>query len=117
MNVANMKKLIVVAADIGTALGGVLADGQVSLSDLRYAVQIISAVKGLVELDYKSLQPEIKDMDDTEKAELDAAFRARFDIKADTIEAGIEEGIALVLAAIKGISSIADLGGRVKAAA
>ncbi len=112
--VANVKKLILVGADLGTAIGGILADGKVGLSDLRYGIQIVSAVKGLVELDYKSLGLEFKDMDSAEKESLDKAFRERFDIKADGIEAGIEEGFSLLLTALKGVLSLTELKDKLK---
>lgn len=115
MSVENVKKVIVATAQVASAAGAVLADGQVTIGDLKHAPALLAGLKGFAGVNYRDALPELKDMDDAEKASLDAAFRAAFDIQANDIEAAVEEGLALLLVAIQAIMAFVDMSAKVKA--
>ncbi len=108
LSVDNVKKLVSSIGDMGTIVG---AGVELRRLPFEKVLLLMDLFQNLISLKYAELLPELKDLSDDEKTELDKVFRAHFDIKADMVEAGIEEGFGLLLMAMK---AIADLMGRAK---
>lgn len=113
----NVKSLTKATAQLGTAVGGVFADGQVTLGDLLYVKDILSALKGFSGVSYKDVLPELKDLDDNERGELAVLFNTTFDLKSDTIEAAVESGFDILTVALQALMAFVEIGTKVKAAA
>ncbi len=113
-DIANLKKLIGPTAKLATSIGGILADGQVTLGDMRYVPDIFSALRGYAGLDYTVVIPELKDLNDVEREELAKLFRDNFNISAETVEAVVEQGFDLLLMALQAILTFVTIGKTIK---
>lgn len=94
LGIENLKKVIVLTttlANTGDAVGH-------DTTAARWAklLGLISAIPNAASIDFKAVMPEIKDLDEAEKAEILALFKADFDIADDKLEAAIEDGLAIV---------------------
>jgi hypothetical protein len=116
-DIVNLKKLIGPTAKLATAIGGILADGQVTLGDMRYVPEIFGALRGFAGLEFSAVLPEMKDLTDAEREELARLFKTNFDITAESTEAVIEQGFELVLMALQAVVAFVTIGGKVRKAA
>lgn len=110
----NLKKLVGPSAKLATAIGGIMADGQVTLGDMRHVPSLFAALRGFAGLDFAAVLPEVKDLSDAERDELVAVFRNSFDISSDSTEHAIEEGFALVMMALQAVTTFVTLETKVK---
>lgn len=117
LGITEVKELATAAAKLGTAAGKVLADGKVTLADTVHVPGILSGLKDLSGVEFSKLVPEMKDLDEAEREELAAHFSATFDIPNDTVEAVVEQGLALVLMALEAILAFVQVGAKAKQAA
>ena len=85
---------------LGLALGELveaLADG-VGISDIAKLVGVVKkAPAAVAALKSGKVLPELKDLDDAEKAELKAYAASEFNLANDKVEAAVEAGLGVVL--------------------
>lgn len=117
LDVTSLKQLATAGAKIGTATGKILADGKVDFTDVVHLPAVLNGIKDLSGVDYKALLPELKDLDDTERAELSAHFSATFDIPNDSVEVVVEQGLDICLMVLQAILSFVRVGEVTKTAA
>lgn len=105
LGIENVKTLASVAAKMGTAAGKVLEDGVVDWRDTFQLPAFLGALKDVSKVDFKALVPEVKDLDEAEKADLSAHFQKTFDWPDDAVEGVVEQGLEIVLAALEAVLS------------
>lgn len=85
---------------LGIALGEFvdhIADG-LGLSDVPSGIKLVRHVPGAVAaIKSKKVLPELKDLDEAEKAELKSFIKTEFDIKDDELEIKIESALFVVI--------------------
>lgn len=112
LGVESIKEAILAVAETCSGIAAIIEDG-VSLSDLKHVPKVISGIKHLSKVKLAEVLPQAKDLDDAEKLELSAAFKASFDIANDDMEQVIEEGMAIVLEGLQAILSFLNIGAKV----
>jgi hypothetical protein len=96
MGIEELKSVILLVLN-STELGFALADG-VDFGDLPEGLAAVKAFgPGLAALKSGLVIPEIKDLDDVEKAELKMFVGEEFDIDEDTIEVAIEKVLSIAI--------------------
>lgn len=116
LNIENLKSLTVAVAKLGVGMAGVLEDGTVTISDMKHIPAILGGLRSLSVVEYKKLLPEMKDLNDAEREELGKLFGTEFNIVNDSLEATIEQGLALLLMALQAIMTFVSIGEKVKTA-
>jgi hypothetical protein len=116
LGVQDVKALAGAVAKGASVAAKVLADGDVNLRDMVHVPELFSALRGLAGVNYLSVLPQLTDLDEAEKAELAADFRAKFDLPQDTVEVVVEQGYAILLEAIQAVLAFVKVGQKVKAA-
>ena len=85
---------------LGLAVGELveaLADG-VGISDIAKLVGVVKkAPAAVAAIKSGKVLPELKDLDDAEKAELKAYAASEFNLANDKVEAAVEAGLGIVL--------------------
>jgi hypothetical protein len=114
LGVQEVKDLASAVAKTGAAAAKILADGQVTLSDTVHLPGVLAGLKGFADVEYLALLPELKDLDEAERAELAKDFQSKFDIPNDTVEAVVEQGYALLLEGLDAVMAFLKIGQQVK---
>ena len=115
LDVEAIKTLTLAIAESGTAVGKIMEDNKVSLGDLMHLRALVSGVAKFRSVDYAALMPQAKDVDAAEAAELSALFTASFDLPgADTVEANVEAGFAVLMTALEALSGVWSIFDKVK---
>lgn len=117
LGIADIKALSGGVAKLGSSVGKILEDGAVDFKDLPQIPGLLAGVREVSRANLSLVLPEVKDLDEAEKAELAADFSAKFDLPNDSVEGVIEQGYAILLEALEAILSFQKIGGLVKAAA
>ena len=92
---------VAVVSNLG---GAILADGEVTPGDLKHVLAAFPELPILAEVKPGAALAEALDVDETEKAEIHKAFKAKFNIPDDAKEAAVED---LVDAALHGLVGFA----------
>lgn len=96
IGIANIEKLVQATAQFATVVGKV-AQGGITLTDLRYLPDAFEVASLFFRVSYSELQAELADLSVQEKEKLADMFRQRFDLPSDSIEQTVEAGVALLL--------------------
>ena len=116
MGIDDIKKFVEAVARSATAIGKILADGEVNWKDMVYVPDLFMGIRSFAGIDYKAILPQSKDIDDTERAELAKLFRDRLAIDGGTTEATVEQGFELILMALQAIFAFVEVSRRTAAA-
>lgn len=105
LSIVNLTALTVALAGTATVAGKVFEDGEVTLGDLKHAKAALDTLKKYKGVDYKSLLPEAKDLDDKEREDLAALFAQTFVLPpaAKTTEEVVEAGLGYLLLAVQAL--------------
>ena len=96
LGVSELKNVLGLGLSVGQLVEA-LADG-VGISDIAKLVGVVrKAPSAIAALKSGKVLSELKDLDDTEKAELKAYVAAEFDLADDKIEAAIEAGLNVAI--------------------
>lgn len=117
LSIDQLKLFVSALALTGTTVGSILDDGKVDLKDLPKLPEVLGDLRAFSAVDYAKVMPEIADLSNDEAQELSSLFEQKFDIKADSIEAVIEQGLQLVVGAFEAIQTLKELGAKIKAGA
>lgn len=102
-NVENFLALLDAAFKIQKGISAVAADGKAGFDDLKEVPALIGAVRQLWSVDYADILPEFKDLDDQEKAQVVARFKAGLDLDNDSLELNIEQGFEMAIELVKAV--------------
>lgn len=94
---------LVAIAKAANLAGKVFEDGAVSLSDLGTIIGGLGDLSGLASVDLAGCVNEAGVLTEAAKAEAVVAFSKAFDLKADSLEGGIEGAIDAALTILVGI--------------
>lgn len=101
LGVKETKDIVVAVAKWASAGGKVVEDGKVSLADIAYCYEPLTAMGEAVE-GASQVPAEVLDLDAAELSELHAVLVKEFDVPQDGVEAVVEK--ALVVA--KGLAEL-----------
>lgn len=108
IGIENLIKATEGAAGLATVVDKAL-EGGINLADLPLLVPLFKAVKELVDCDFEDLRAEIDDLDDEEIEKLSQVFEASFDLRNDSIEVIVEQGIDILLSILEHINGLIDI--------
>lgn len=114
LGIDNIVKLSAAAGSSITVVDGVFGDRNLSLGDLSELPKGVKVIKDLIEIDYKSVLPEIKDLEENEKEALASAFAKNLKLENLTMEAILESGFALIVEFLDLVAGIAKWGAKAK---
>lgn len=115
-NISEAIKVIDVAADVGNVLDKVIADKGSVLSKASHLLPLTGDLLSLAGTDFAALKAQLASAGAEEKAALVTEFKAKFDLADDAVEAKIEEGLSLALAAEALVEQILAFSKSLKAA-
>jgi hypothetical protein len=105
VGIKESKEALEFVAELVNACDKALADGVFSLNDaIGFLPMLIKAPAALSGLHV--VKAEIEDYSEAEMAELAALFKAKLNIKNDSVEANIEAGLEVVLNLAKLLASV-----------
>jgi len=81
---------LLAAASVGTITGKVLDDGKVDFKDFGTIVGGLGELAGIVDVKLGAAAAEALNLDEGEKAQVLAAFKAKFDLPSEVSEAAVE---------------------------
>lgn len=88
-----------------SVIGEVTNDGRVSITELFKFVELWPVIAPAVE-NFREALPELKDLDNNERAELKAEFEEALKLKSPLTEEAFEEGLDLALHTVQFIAKI-----------
>lgn len=91
LSIENVKMVCGFACSFANVVGKSYEDKKIDLKDLPLLMEVFSAIKDLMAIDFKAVWPEAKDMDEKEYAELVDFIKIKFDIPQDSIEERVEK--------------------------
>jgi|GEM_PF-1749134 len=92
-----IRKIVYVGAKLGAFAGDVLEDGEISLSDMRFFIDLLEPMSTLGEIDFGKAKEEFKLLDEVKVKELAYYFQDEFDIPQNIVECWIEETLNAVV--------------------
>jgi len=101
IGIENLEKVAKSLGNIGTQLDRAWADKQINLEDMDEGIAIVMELPQLATVKYSQLDDEVKDLDEEEKVRMSNTFKSAFDLKNDSVEQNIEEGLIIVLGVIR----------------
>lgn len=96
IGITNIKIVLLAIAEASGVVDKVTNHGTTWMEKLAGLMQLVPVLAGLPVVSLKALQDEVSDLDDIEKAELIAAFKARFDLADDKLEQAIVATLAIL---------------------
>lgn len=102
--VASLTLALLAAASVGNLVGKVLEDEKVNFADFGAIIGGIGELAVITDIKLGAAASEALELDEAEKASVIAAFKSKFDLKADVTEGAVE---ALVDAALGVLVSFA----------
>ncbi len=99
MGIAALTTLVQAIGAASKAGSDILGDGEISIGDLRFAKEALVALATFKAVDWKSVLPETKDLDDAERGILADAFDRVFVLPPElkTAEQIVEAGFGYLL--------------------
>jgi hypothetical protein len=91
LSIENVKLVCGFACSFANVVGKSYEDKKIDLKDLPLLMEVFSSIKDLMEVDFKAVWPEVKDMDVEEYKILVDFFKAKFDLPQDGIEEKVEK--------------------------
>ena len=116
MGIDNLVLLVSAFASFSGTMGAVLEDGKVDWGDIGQVTNLFTHMKAFSAIDYSELLPEASDLSEGETKRLLLVFEDKFDLKNDTLEGKIEEGLGMVKNAVDAILFFINMGSKVKPA-
>jgi hypothetical protein len=110
------KKVVDVVADVGGALEKIAADKGSVFAKLSHLMPLSGDMITLAGTDFAALKQELADLDDAEKAQLLAEFKAKFQLDDAALEGKIEAGLDLAIQAEELAAKIVAFSKSLKAA-
>lgn len=83
-------------------------DGGLNAADIPLLVPLFKSIKLLVECDFDEIRAEIDDLDEVEREKLSQVFEDAFDLRNDSIEVIVENGIQILLSIIEHIKGLIE---------
>jgi len=96
LGVAGIKKVLAFPLSLHMAYDLAKADGKVDINDLGHLMKPGMTLAGAVPM-AKQAYAELKDLDETERADIMQWAQAEYDIKDDVLEAKVEAGLKLAM--------------------
>lgn len=93
IGITNLKPAVALAIEVGN-VADVMGRTQ-GIAKFMALSSLMDEVISINGVDFKKVQEEVKDLDQTELAELHAFIGSKFDIKSDKLEAIIEGAIGI----------------------
>lgn len=97
VSVENIEKIVVAVAAVGNVLEKFIAEQGGIVKRLSHLVSLGGEAIALTSLEPSKLAAEFKNIDDAEKAQLLASFKAKFDLSNDEVEAKVEGALGLAV--------------------
>ncbi len=114
MGIAHLVLLIQTTAKFASVMGEVLEDGKVNWADVTSVGDLFTALRDFSQIDYNQVIPQAKDLTEEEIHHLKLVFEQHFDLKNDTLEAAVEEGLDKIANAVKSILYFVNMGSKTK---
>jgi len=117
LGIENLKKCLAVLVEGGNVGGQIAALPQDAgwFARLQPVANILDEVYDLSKVDWKSVIPEFKDLDEAEIAELKLFFEQKFDIPQDGAEVIVEKALGILINAGEVVKEIIALAKEVSA--
>jgi hypothetical protein len=103
LGISQLILLTSAVASLSNTMSSVLEDGKVDWSDTSSVLDLFSGLKEIAAVDFNLVVPELKDIDQAEMQKLADVFSTKFNIKNDSLEATIEQGLKMILKAHEAI--------------
>lgn len=108
--VTSLIPVLLAAAVLGNVTGKVLEDGAIDFKDLGTLVGSLGEFSKFTELKLGAAFSEFLDLDESEKSQVIAAFKAKFDIADDVVEEAVEGLVDGALLVLTGVVKVRDAG-------
>ena len=92
--IENLKPIVALALEMGN-VGDQIGRAKGAARYLEL-MDLFDELMGLAKVDFLKVQQEVQDLDATERAELHAFMKVKFDIVDNKLEMAIEEGLKIV---------------------
>lgn len=110
LGIANLLLAVNAVAELGTAGGDVFKDNKVTVTDAVYVGEFMTALKDAGAVNYSQLIPEAGDLDEEERTQLVAAFKAKFKLaNHESVESVLEQGFEILSYGMQAIQALAQL--------
>jgi hypothetical protein len=110
--IENIKKIFNIGIGLGMAGAANItawADGKTDAADFAFVPRLFPLLGDLVNTQFGQIFPEIKDLSKVEIQELFDFFKSHFELENKTIEAVVEEGLAICMNIATMVETIINL--------
>ena len=92
-----LKKVVSIAAVLGSISGSVLEDGKINIADMAQVGQLVMVFPLFAGLDFAKVADEVKEFNMADAEALVAQFKAEFNIPQESTEVTIEKVLDIVV--------------------
>ena len=113
-DVAGLITFVTCIAEAANVVDAVFEDGKVDYKDIGKLPSLLAVAKSAATISWRDIPNEASDIDQSEAQALADAFAKSFNIKSDSVERTIEQGLQTLMTVVYAIAQVRDALARIK---